>query len=285
MENLKKINPLLAILLLLAVLNILVWNIDAQQGDKIKVAFLNVGQGDAIYIETANGNQIIVDGGPDRSILNELSKVMPFYDRSIDALIVSNPDKDHFAGFIDVLKKYKIGAVFVPGTVNDSQVYEVFLREVRAREIPIIQARRGMRLVLEKNSHIEILFPDRDVSEWKTNEGSIVAKLVYKKFSVLLTGDSVRGIERYLGTIAPEKIKSSVLKVAHHGSDTSTSEDFVRAVSPNLAIVSAGLSNKYGHPHPSTVSLLSKLKIPILVTADDGTIVLESEGENFSRVR
>ncbi|KKQ34168.1 MAG: hypothetical protein US50_C0059G0001 [Candidatus Nomurabacteria bacterium GW2011_GWB1_37_5] len=189
-------------LISLLVFNFIIWQrvLASENNEILKVAFLDIGQGDAIYIEAPNGNQMIVDGGPDKKILLELSKVMPWGDNTIDAILVTNPDKDHMAGFIDVMDKYEVGKVFEPGTQKDTIIYQNFEKAVKKESAEKNIARRGMRIVLDsqKRVYFEVLFPDRDVSTWAANDGSIVGKLVYGEKSFLLMGDAPEKIEEYL---------------------------------------------------------------------------------------
>src|SRR6187551_3022552 len=113
----------------------------------LTVAFLDVGQGDAIFIEAPNGNQIVVAGGPDAALLSELGKVMPFYDKSLDMLVVTNPDKDHYAGFIDVMHQYSVAGVLLPGTHSDTETYKKFENTISAEHIPALVAKSGMQFV------------------------------------------------------------------------------------------------------------------------------------------
>ena len=152
---------------------------------KLIVAFLDVGQGDAIFIESPTGTQMLIDGGPDKSVLRQLGKVMPFYDRTIDVLVVTNPDKDHFAGFLDVLRSYKVGAVMEPGTLGAASEYAVLERLITEKGVKKLLVRRGQKIQLGDGAILEILFPDRDVSGLNPNEGSVVAKLSYGATSLL----------------------------------------------------------------------------------------------------
>ncbi len=276
---LKKPQTLIALFLI--VLNIFIWYAVAHEdrGGILTVAFLDVGQGDAIFIEAPNGNQIIVDGGPDRSVLRELSKVMPFYDHTIDMLVVTNPDTDHYAGFIDVLKNYEVGQVLEPGTYSPSATYKEFEKDVVLEGATKTLARKGMKIILEDGVYFEILFPDQDVSNFNTNDGSIIAKLVYKDISYMLTGDTTQKTERHLLAVDEKILASTVLKVAHHGSRTSSGEDFAKAVAPKFALISAGRNNKYGHPHKETLDTFSKLQIPVRGTYHKGMIVTRTDGE------
>ena len=256
------------------------------RGSILKVAFLNVGQGDAIFIEAPNGNTVIIDGGPDRSLLRELSKEVPFYKHSFGAIMVTNPDADHFAGFIDLLESnYSVGELLEPGTISKSATYRRFEQMVNERHIPKMLARKGTKIILDqkRNIYIDILFPDRDVSSWKTNDGSVVAKLIYKNTAVMLQGDSPSKIEKYLLS-QHDDVKAQILKLGHHGSKTSTTKEYVKAVSPEIAIISAGLNNHYGFPHKQTMETLVKNNVKPLITFELGTIEEKTDGHFWQSI-
>ena len=271
------------ILSLLFIVTLLVWYATAAEDrdGKLTVAFLNVGQGDAIFIESPSGNQVVFDGGPDSSLLRELGKVMPFYDRSLDLLVVTNPDKDHFAGFLGALRAYRVGAVLEPGTVGASAEYVALAELINQKEVPHLLARRGQRIDIGGGAFIEILFPDRDVSGISTNNGSIVAKLVYGNTSVLLTGDTTEAVENYLTSLDGKSLDVDVLKVGHHGSRTSTGTALLGFASPAMAVISAGKDNSYGHPHPEVLARLEQFEVETLGTYERGTISMESDGETI----
>ena len=250
----------------------------AEEPRQLTVAFLDIGQGDSIFIESPSGNQVLVDGGPNAKVLQELGKVMPYYDRSIDMIIVTNPDQDHFAGFLDVLKKYDVEMVMEPGTIGKSQLYPEFEKAVAAEGATHILARRGQTVDLGGGAYLKILFPDRDVSMETPNDGSIVAKLVYGSTMVMLTGDATQKVENHLLVTNPGELKSDVLKVGHHGSRTSTGSAFAAAVAPTYAVISCGLSNRYGHPHQETLDTLGTFNVKIFRTDRDGTIIMHSDG-------
>lgn len=226
----------------------------------------------------------MIDGGPGGVVLRELSKVMPFYDRSIDMLVVSNPDKDHMAGFLDVLRSFKVAAVVEPGTVGASSDYKALLVETEREKATHVIAQRGQRFGLGGGVYFEVLFPDRDVSGLDTNDGSIVGKLVYGNTAFLFPGDAPSAIEEYLAHIDKEHLDVDVLKVGHHGSKTSTSEALLGFASPAFAVISAGRDNRYGHPHAEVLDRLKQFEVETLGTYERGTIVMESDGETV-RIR
>ncbi len=250
----------------------------AESRSGLTVAFLDVGQGDAIFIQAENGNQVLLDGGPNKAVLSQLSKIMPFYDRSIDVVIATHPDGDHIGGLPDVLNRYNVDLVIEPGVESDTAVYKEFERLVEEKGVKKLLARRGMKIILNDNTYLLILFPDRDVSGFDSNDASIVAKLVYEKTSFLFMGDSPKKIEEYLVSLDKEKLNTDVLKVGHHGSRTSTSESFLGYTSPEYAIISAGKNNRYGHPHKETLDMLNKFQIRILRTDESGIIKIKSDG-------
>jgi competence protein ComEC len=245
-------------------------------------AVLDIGQGDSLFIESPTGTQVLVDGGPDKNLMKEISAVMPWYDRHIDMLVVTNPDLDHYSGFIPLMEKYSVDVVLEPGTTNKYVEYGVLEKEIADKKIPRILARRGQIIDLGGGAYLQILFPDRDVSAMSSNDGSIVMKLVYGDTSVMLQGDSTAKIEHYLAGLDGANLKSTILKVGHHGSRTSSTEEYVADVAPQWAVMSSGLNNTYGHPHKETLDTFSKLKIPALDTCVMGDIIFHSNGKVFS---
>jgi len=246
----------------------------------LEIDFLDVGQGDAIFIQAPNGNQVLLDAGPNKKVLSELSKVMPFYDHSIDLAVESHPDNDHIAGFIDAFKRYDIGAIMESGVEVDTPVYQELEKTIKDKNIQKILAKRGMRINLGDGIYIDILLPVINNPNFSPHDGMVVLKLNYGKNSFLLTGDMEEKMENYLVSI-DNNLKSDVLKIGHHGSKTSTSEALLGYVNPDYAIISVGKDNKYGHPTPEVLERLNQFKIPILRTDERGTIKIKSNGENL----
>lgn len=285
MERVKKYLPYI-LLIILIILTVSVWYFIFQYKNNgyLKVVFLDVGQGDAIYIEAPNGRQILVDGGPDAKLLSSLSKVMPFADRSLDMIVATHPDSDHIGGFPLLLDNYKVRSILENGSKGDSKVSTSLEEKVVKKKINKIIAKRGMHIVLDdkRNIYFDILFPDRDVINLESNEASIVGKLVYGENSFMLTGDASLYTENLIEWNENNKtLDADVLKLGHHGSRTSSSVLWLKRVTPEVAIISVDKGNKYGHPHKELLDRLSFLKIPFLSTADLGNIIFESDGRKL----
>ena len=282
-QRCKKYFPFFTIFLLLCVV-VYIFHLEFNpRRVGLNFTMLDVGQGDAMLIESPSGVQIMWDGGGARRSLGPLAKAMPLFDRSIDALVVTNPDADHIAGFLDVLKNYKVKAFIEPGTLNTSQVYLDIKSEIKKQGILNLVAKKGMRLNLGGGVVIDILFPDRDVIDWSPNDGSMVARLVYGNTSIMLTGDaSTKTEELIINGVEREHLLSTVLKVGHHGSRTSTSLDFIKAVAPAHALISSGRGNTYGHPHKEILNTLSLLGIETFRTDILGSIIMHSDGKNVT---
>ncbi len=249
----------------LAVIAIFVWLavfVKAESLD-LKVDFLDVGQGKAVFIEERGGSQILIDGGPDSSILEKLSGVMPYYDRQIDLLILTHPDADHLAGLIEVVKRYSVGKIIETGIADPSADYQQWQRLIKEKNIPLVYALAGQKIKIGDDFVLEILFPGQSLvgqSFSNTNSSSIVAKLTYGKNSFLFTGDAEEPTEFYL-TNSGADIDSDILDVGHHGSKNSTGQEFLEAVSPDVAVIQVGARNRYGHPAQGTLDKLKNTKI------------------------
>ncbi len=250
----------------------------------LHVSVLDIGQGDAIYIEAPNGRTMLVDAGPRGSLVAPLKAAQTISKKHIDVFVLTNPDADHFAGILDLMKTYSMGTVVESGTRSTSKSYQSFDRLVTEEKIPRLIARNGMEIVLDQKRDIKfsILFPDHNVSGWKHNDASIVGRLTYGTRSFMLTGDATTFTESIVRVRnEQELLKSDVLKIGHHGSRTSTSEAFLDAVSPTYAIVSYSMGNTYGHPHSEVVDRIRARDIILLETAKEGTVTCTTDGEKL----
>ena len=247
------------------------------------VTVLNVGQGDAILITTPSGQRVLIDGGPDLAVLEGLGRHLPFYERTIDLLVLTHPDADHLTGLIEVMRRYTIGAVLHTGVAYDSAGYRHFQSELIRRGIPVIDPGFLDTIQLSDGLRFEVLYPQQSIAGQSikySNESSIVLRLIDNHFRVLLTGDTTIAIEKIFLTSGVDVV-ADVLKVGHHGSDTSTGEGFLNAVDPTLAVISVGVDNKFGHPSPRVLDRLVGFSISVIRTDQVGDIIIQSDGQRY----
>lgn len=246
------------------------------------VYFLDIGQGDAVYVKSPSGHDMLIDASPGKIILERLAGVMPWYDREIDFVVETHPDIDHIGGMPMVLERYRVNYFLEPGIDSKNSIDNEIHKILKEKNIPDILARRGMDIDLGGGVIFHILYPDKDVSGLKnTNEASIVGQIKYGSTTIMLTGDSPKKIENYLIKIDGDNLKSDVLKAGHHGSRTSSGENFVKMVSPEYVVISAGKKNRYGHPNIEVLKIFEKLDIKILQTSMLGTVEFISDGLSF----
>ncbi len=249
------------------------------------LSILDVGQGDAIFIDAPHGSQVLIDGGPNNAVLARLGEIMPFWDRSLDAVILTHPHADHLDGLIAVLDRYQVGVVIESGVNHSIAEYELWRRKVKERGIRRIVAVRGGIVHLGGGARLDILAPDRPYdaeSVRNIHEAVVVLRVTFASSTALLMADAEAPRERELLASGID-IRSEVLKVGHHGSKTSTAEIFLRAVQPRLAAISAGAKNRYGHPTQEVLDRLAAAGVQIFRTDRDGTVTLASDGRNFFR--
>lgn len=262
----------------------------------LRVYFLNVGQGDAELIDF-NGKQVLIDGGPDGKILQELGRFMPFYDHSIDLVILTHPHADHVTGLVEVLKRYEIGQIVENYTPYNTAEYAEWNKEKAS--VAITQAQAGQIIDLGDGATLTILYPfdpggDDEGFLKNPHDGMVIPRLDYGDDGVLFMGDAEAKTEyklltRYLEVQPPSGagqanntgLIARFLKIGHHGSKTSSTEDFLKAVNPTLAFIGVGKKNKYGHPHQSVLERLENHGIKYYRTDIDGTVELILDGQNY----
>lgn len=255
----------------------------------LTVAFLDIGQGDAVYIRTPLGKQILYDAGPDSSVIRRLGEVMPRFlpaqagSKTLDMIILSHPDQDHVAGFSDVLRRFDVNVIIDSGYVGEvgNPFYKDIFSVAKEKDIPILWGGQGTVIDFGGGVKGEILSPEGRYSVGDTNIASIVMKLTYGSSSVLLSGDLPYDMEEKIVTENGEVIDVDIFKAGHHGSNTASGEKLLRAMTPKLIVVSSGKANKYGHPSKSVTERFDRLGIPWLNTAQEGTIILESNGREW----
>jgi len=286
----RRLTDCLSTKVLIAVLitaAILVWAAVASLPDgKLHVVFFDVGEGDAIFIETPRGQQILVDGGPSpTTLISALGRRMPFWDRSLDLVILTHADEDHIAGLIPVLERYRVGRVLDSGYEHVNPMYERWLELIEEKGIPNHLARAGMHIATGDGVDLAVLHPGPGLMQYTdadANNNSVVTRLVMGQVSFLLSGDIEEVAERML-VASGQELTSTVLKVPHHGSSTSSSAAFLKAVNPELVVISVGADNRFGHPSPQVLERLEGLveEERILRTDERGTIEVVTDGEKI----
>jgi competence protein ComEC len=266
---------------------VFVWVIalSSNRGHELRVVFLDVGQGDAIFIEVPNGNRVLIDGGPPSGkILSELGAMMSFFERDISVIIATHPDQDHIGGLPDVFARYFVQALVEPDLYSGNGVYETMEKIAEKDGAKKIVARAGEIIRLDKNTTLEIMYPEKKFPPGvEVNISSVVVKLTYGNISFLFTGDLPAEQEKMLVEKYGQALNVDVLKFGHHGSKTSTSPEFLAVTSPKYGVVSVGADNKYGHPNKETLDLAEKDKVKVVRTDEEGRIVFETDGVTLSQ--
>lgn len=259
----------------------------------LEVDFFDVGEGDSILLSLPNWErkfgeriQILIDGGPSSEVVEKVAKEILFFDRKIEILILTHPDKDHITGFFEIVKTFKIDKVLLPkieGPEEEKDLYLSFLKLLQEKNIETVFSKEGYKITLPNKAHFLIFWPEENFISKDTNDFSIVAKLSFGKIDFLFTGDLPRDIEYKL--LAQDlNLESEILKVAHHGSKDSTSEYFLKRVLPEVAVIPVG-ENRYGHPTKEVLELLSEYDIKVLRTDFDGDIKIVSDGKGYQIIK
>jgi competence protein ComEC len=271
----------------LLIVAILVWSVAlTMPDDNLHVSFLDVGQGDAILIQTPNGQDILIDGGPDPQKINlELSEKLPFWDRTVDLVVCTQPQADHVTGLVEVLQRYKVKQVLESGVSYNSSIYHEWLKVIEDEGVEYNIAQAGQEIDLGNGIKMDVLNPPGNLWEGTNNDvdnNGVVLMLSWGQVSFLFTAD-IREEAEFELIGQRVNLKSTVLKVAHHGSETSTSQQFLAAVDPEVAVISVGEDNPFGHPSPEVWErLIDRLgEDNVYRTDEDGTIEFITDGERL----
>ncbi|MBZ5483104.1 ComEC/Rec2 family competence protein [Priestia megaterium] len=247
----------------------------------MKVHYIDVGQGDSIYIKAPNGEDILIDGGnkgKGNAVVSYLKKQKV---DDIEVLISTHPDADHIGGLDEVINASKVENVYAPKVGNNTQAYKDFLNAVKKKKLTIKTAQASVKLPV-KDVNAQIVGPTKTYANSDLNDWSAVVHMIYKKNTFLFTGDAETKAEAEADMIKAKKtLRADVLKVGHHGAKTSTSKNFLDAVKPKYAVISVG-KNSYGHPTSQVVNLLKNSKASILRTDQSGTISITGDGTSYS---
>lgn len=270
----------------LVLANIFVWTYPVSSSPGVlSVHFLDVGQGDAIFIEAPNGNQMLIDGGRNAGVVRELGNFLSWNDRQIDVVLGTHGDTDHIGGFPAIFDRFSVLNYVDNGLDSDKYIYRETMSRMRANGSRHIVGKRGLVIVLDKKRgvYFQILAPDKNFNFQSDNEMSIVGRLVYGDVSFMFTGDAGKMVENILVYADGALLESEVLKAGHHGSRTSSGLLFVEAVMPRYSIISAGANNLYGHPDGGVIRNLESVGSLVLETSKEGTISFVSDGKNLWR--
>ncbi len=259
-------------------LTVICWLYYQYQEQKFEIIFFNIGQGDSALINLPGNNEILIDGGPDSTVLYKLGKYLPVYNRDIELMILSHPHADHTNGLNFVLNRYQVKQVMHTNIKYNSEKYQNFLEKTKKLNIKTLKPEKNKKINFNNNI-LEIIYPLQDISkkDFKDiNDSSIVFRLITNKgYKILFTGDISIDIEKeILEKVKKENLTADILKVGHQGSITSSDQEFLQAVSPDYAVISVG-ENKFGHPSLRVLRRLQRLGTKILRTDKDGNIVFQ----------
>lgn len=246
--------------------------------DNLKIVVCNVGQGDAILIQQKT-TQILVDGGPNSSVLSCLGRHMPFWDRTIEMVINTHPEADHYTGLIDVFKNYKVEKFGTNGITSSSQRYKVLENLVGGEGLTTTVLTTGTTIKADL-IHLDILNPDYVNQYQKSNNNGVVMLLKYNQFEAILTADTENEVSEKLSKL--EKVKDlEYIKVNHHGSKNGMTENLLKQVNPEIAVISSGNKNSYGHPDEEIIKMLKDYGVKVLRTDEVGDVVVITNGEKL----
>ncbi len=253
----------------------------ADEPDKgVRLYFFDVGQGDSEMIEMGT-YQILIDGGPNDSVLSQIGKAMPATDRKIDAIVLTHPHADHLVGLNQILDRYEIGKIYYSGVDYESNIYKEFLNKVKSKNIILEVPEVGQKINLFPEGKLEFIWPGKKYVGKKVsadlNNTSQVARFCYFTHCTFFTGDLEIGeqklmLDYYLKNNSINIFQSEVLKLSHHGSTNGTDQTLLDIIRPKIAVIEVGAKNNYGHPHAVILDLLQKANIQQYRTDKDGTV-------------
>ena len=255
----------------------------------LKIYFVDVGQGDSTLIITPLNKKILIDGGgTEFGDYNVGEKtLMPYLlarrIRKIDYIIISHFDTDHCQGLLYIMQEMRVHNVIIGKQYEENDNYKKFINIIKEKNIKVKVVEAGSRINIESELYFDVLWPDSDniITQNAINNNSLVCKLVYKKFSILFTGDIEKIAEKAIIAKYKNQLKSTVLKVAHHGSKTSSTMEFINAVNPKYALIGVGKNNKFGHPADITIQNLKAKNVQIYRTDEMGEIEFEFDAILF----
>jgi competence protein ComEC len=247
----------------------------------LRISFLDVGQGDAILIQTPSGRTMLIDGGATDVVLTRLADELSFFDREIDVIGETHPDADHVTGLIPVLQKYKVDMILTPPVEGTTKVFNELKHHIDDEQAEVHTAKKGDVIDFHDGVTVTVLYPSVTYVAKKndTNDASVSVVVKYGAVSFLLTGDLPETQEsKLISDVLPKHI--TVYKASHHGSKYSSGEQLLTYIRPEYSVISAGKDNTYGHPNQEALSRLQKYSGEVLSTIDRGTITFVTDGRS-----
>lgn len=237
---------------------------------------LNVGQGDALLFRSATGKNVLIDGGPDNTVLEELGAVLPFFDRTLEYVILTHPDADHLTGLLNILQRYTVKHLLITGVAKKTAVYKKFFTIIEQENIPVTFVKAPLSFNVDEIS-FTVLWPIETLIAQESepvNDTSITLRVDVEETSFLLTGDFSDNVEKQLIERYGTLLDVDILKAPHHGSKTSSSASFLEIVTPETVVISVGKENRYGHPTAEALERIKSVGATIRRTDQEGRIEL-----------
>jgi competence protein ComEC len=263
--------------------------ISKSENQKMTVIVFDVGQGDATFIKTPNGKNILIDAGVWSPGSNSGSQVLlPYFKENniqkLDAVFLSHPHADHIGGIVDLIREIEIDTIYNSGFEYESNLYHNYIKLAKSSKIPVVSLKAGAQINLDKSLLILALGPEKGKFNNDPNQHSLVLNLIYGENEFLFTGDAGEDQERRLVENYENLLDTDFLKVGHHGSKTSSELFFLRKVTPEIAVVSVAERNRFGHPNPEAVERLESTRSKIYYTSKEKALIFESDGKSIKKI-
>lgn len=250
-----------------------------ESSDQLTLAFLDVGQGDAVLISKPRQYDLLIDGGPDPIVLSRLSDILPWYDREIDVIFLTHNHADHYQGLLAVLDKYKVGELIVSALAEPLPA--PLLDSLKRHKLSYTKMPAGTQLQLDQTTKLKALWPVAETPIADMNDRSLVLELVSGERKVWLAGDAGVAVEEAL--LKNNLVEDvDIFKLSHHGSDTANSEEFLELLRPEWVVAQAGAGNSFGHPNRRIIKRVERVGAQILRNDERGTIVFQTDGREWS---
>ena len=282
----NKCKIIICLLIVLILINFIIYIFP----QKLRIFFIDVGQGDSTLIITPDKKTVLIDGGGSDSFDVGEKVLLPYLlDRRIlkvDYVLISHFDTDHCGGILTIMEKVKVKNIIISEQAEHSENYERFKKLMIHKKIRLIEVNKGDKIKIGRYSEFKILFPtSRLLSENPLNNNSIVAQFNYNNFKMLFTGDIEKLAEQQILKTEKAEIRADILKVAHHGSKTSSIPEFIKAVRPRIALIGVGKNNTFGHPNQQTIKNLENIKCRIYRTDLQGEIIIRIDQKGRMNVK